>query len=94
MTEGLVPLSDIDPELAGKIEAFKKRGEARCDEFKHRLARFLDQRTHPGDYTVVSCALLEMACERYLDIHEEEDALDLVQRAFRRIVQKRRGPLQ
>jgi hypothetical protein len=35
-----------------------------------------------------------MACECYLDIHDEEDALDLIQRAFRRVVQKRRGPLQ
>jgi hypothetical protein len=93
MTEKPHPLA-VTPELAGKIDAFKKRGEARRDEFKRGLARFLDQRTHPGDYTQVSCALLEMACERYLEIHDEEDALDLIQRAFRRIVQKRRGPLQ
>jgi hypothetical protein len=93
MTGKLNPLA-VTPELAEKIEAFKKRGEARRDEFKRGLTRFLERRTSPGDYTEVSCALLEMACERHLDLHDEEDALDLIQRAFRRVVQKRRGPLQ
>jgi hypothetical protein len=94
MTQKLVPLADFDPVLAEKIAAYKKRCESRRDEFKRGLTRFLDHKKHPVDYTEVSCVLLEMAFERYLDIHDEDDALDLIQRAFRRVVQKRRGPLQ
>ncbi len=93
MNEKPSPLAD-DPEMAEKIAAYKKRCESRRDEFKRGLTRFLDHKTHPGDYAEVSYAPLEMACECYLDIHDEEDALDLIQRAFRRVVQKRRGPLQ
>jgi hypothetical protein len=42
----------------------------------------------------VSIALLETAIDRYLDIHDEADARDFIDRAVRRAVQKRRGPLQ
>jgi hypothetical protein len=37
---------------------------------------------------------LELAFERYLDLHDEEDARDFIERAFRRAVQRRRAPLQ
>jgi hypothetical protein len=39
-------------------------------------------------------AMLELAVERYLDIHDEEDTRDFIERSVRREVQKRRGPLQ
>lgn len=91
MTEKLFP---VPPEMAEKITAYKKRCEARRAEIKVGLIQHLNHATSPGDYTEVKSALLEMACELYLDIHDEEDALDFIQRGFRRVVQKRRGPLQ
>jgi hypothetical protein len=42
----------------------------------------------------VTTALLELGFERQLDLHGEEDARDLIERAFRRVVKERRGTLQ
>jgi hypothetical protein len=42
----------------------------------------------------VTTALLELGFEREIDLHGEEDARDLIDRAFRRVVQQRRGTLQ
>ena len=48
-----------------------------------------------NDFSIpASIALLETAIDRYLDLHGEEDAHDLIERAFRRVVNERRGPLQ
>jgi hypothetical protein len=44
---------------------------------------------------VVSTALLEMACERYLETHEDAvEAEDFIQTVFRRVVSRRNGSLQ
>jgi ribosomal protein L18E len=93
MTEKAGPLP-ADPELDKKIAAYRKRCEARRAEITRDVAQHLHLTTSPGDYTQVSITLFEMACERYLAIHDEEDARDLIERAFRRVLQKRRGPLQ
>jgi len=42
----------------------------------------------------VTTALLELGFEREIELHGEEDAKDLIDRAFRRLVKERRGPLQ
>jgi hypothetical protein len=42
----------------------------------------------------VTTALLELGFERQLDLLGEEDAHDLIERAFRRVVKERRGPIQ
>jgi hypothetical protein len=44
--------------------------------------------------TSVTTALLELGIERRLDLYDEEDARDLTERTFRRVVQRRPGPLQ
>lgn len=85
-----------DPELEAKVAAFRRRAAARIAEIKRDLQRHIDETTHPvGDYVAVSTALLEMACERYLELHEDAvEAEDFIQTVFRRVVKRRNGTLQ
>jgi hypothetical protein len=81
---------DFDKKLAG----FKERAQAHTDAVKRQLAQWIEKTTHPADYVSVSMALLELGIERRLGLHDEEDARDLTEQTFRRVVQRRRGPLQ
>jgi hypothetical protein len=85
-----------DPEFDAKIAAFRRRSDARIAAIKRDLQRHLDKITHPvGDNVVVMNALLEMACERYLELHEDPvEAEDFILRGFRRVVKRRNGSLQ
>jgi hypothetical protein len=77
-----------------KLAAYKQRMKAHTDAIKRNLARFIEKTTHSADGSPVTTALLELGFERQLDLHGEEDAKDLIDRAFRRVVKERRGPLQ
>jgi hypothetical protein len=94
MTEKATTSPAPDAELAEKIARFKRGMQARVAEIKRGLGQWLDQNTSLADNVEASKALLELAIERYLDIHDEEDARDIMERTFRREVQRRRGPLQ
>jgi hypothetical protein len=77
-----------------KLVAYKQRMKAHTDAIKRHLAHFIEKTTHPADWTSVTTALLELGFERQIDLHGEEDAHDLVERCFQRLVKERRGPLQ
>jgi hypothetical protein len=77
-----------------KLVAYKQRMKAHTDAIKRHLTHFIDKTTHPADGSPVTTALLELGFERHLDLHGEEDAKDLIDRAFQRVVRERRGPLQ
>jgi hypothetical protein len=94
MTDKAAATPGPDAELASNIATIKRGIDARVAEIKRGLARWLDDTTTPADHTPVSFALLETALDRYLDIHDEADARDLIERSLQRAVQKRRGPLQ
>jgi hypothetical protein len=94
MTDRTAANPNPDAELASNIATVKRGLEARVAEIKRGLAHWLDDTTSSADHTPVSIALLEAACDRSLDIHDEADARDLIERAFRRVVKQRRGPLQ
>jgi hypothetical protein len=83
-----------DAELAEMIATFKRGTQARVAEIKCGLGEWLDETTSSADHVEASRALLELALDRYLDLHDEEDAHDLMERTFRRAVRRRRGPLQ
>jgi len=89
-TSPLVP----DAELARNIATVKRGVDARVGEIKRGLAHWIADTATSADHTPVSIALLETAIDRYLDIHDEADARDLIERTLRRAVQQRRGPLQ
>ena len=94
MTDKAAANPEPDAELASNIATVKRGVDARVAEIKRGLAHWLGDTTSPADHTPVSIALLETAIDRYLDIHDEADARDFIDRAVRRAVQKRRGPLQ
>jgi hypothetical protein len=94
MTEKTTSPLASDTDLAKNIATIKRGVDARVGEIKRALAHWIADITTPADYTPVSIALLETAIDRYLDTHDEQDARDFVERAFRRAVQKRKGPLQ
>ena len=77
-----------------KLAAYKQRMKAHTDAIKRHLARYIEKTAHPADGSCVTTALLELGFEHQLDLHGEEDAKDLIDRAFRRVVKERRGPLQ
>jgi len=77
-----------------KLAAFKQRMQAHTDAIKRHLAHFIERTTSRADHTSVTAALLDLGFERQIDLHGEEDAHDLIERAFCRVVQRRRGPLQ
>jgi len=77
-----------------KLAAFKQRAKAHTDVIKKHLKQFLGRAFSPPDDVSVTTALLELGFERQIDLHGEEDAKDLIDRAFRRLVKERRGPLQ
>jgi hypothetical protein len=77
-----------------KLAAYKQRLKADTAAIKKHLTQFIDRTLSPPDDVSVTTALLELAFERQLDLHGEEDAQDLIERAFRRVVKERRGPLQ
>jgi hypothetical protein len=91
-TTGLVPGASED--FDKKLTAYKQRMTAHTDAIKRQLAQWIETTTHPADSVSVTTALLELGIERRLDLHDEEDARDLTERTFRRVVRERRGPLQ
>ena len=84
-------VADVDQD---KLAAYKRRMKAHTDTIKKHLVQFIEKTTHPADWSCVTTVLLELGFERQLDLHGEEDAKDLIDRAFRRVVKERRGPLQ
>jgi hypothetical protein len=94
MTEKTTSPTAPDAELAEKIARFRRGMQARVAAIKRGLVQWLDENTSSADHVEASKALLELAIERYLDLHDEEDTRDFIERAYRRAVRKRRGPLQ
>ncbi len=87
----LDPVQDVDPE---KLAAYTRRMNEHIAAIKKHLEQFIEKTTHLADGSRVTAALLDLGFERQLDLHGEEDAKDLIDHAFRRVVKERRGPLQ
>jgi AraC-like DNA-binding protein len=77
-----------------KLAAYKQRMKAHTAAIKKHLTQFINRTLSPPDDVPVTTALLELGFERQIDLHGEEDAHDLIERAFRRVVKERRAPLQ
>jgi hypothetical protein len=63
-------------------------------EIKSDLAQWLARAGHSADDIPTRIALLELACERYLDDSEEAVAASMINSRFHRIAQKRSGKPQ
>ena len=83
--------SETGEDFDKKLASYKQRMKAHTDAIKRHLSQFIERTTSPADDTCVTTALLELGIERRLDLHDEEDARDLTDRTFRRVVKQRRG---
>jgi hypothetical protein len=88
------PASETGEDFHKNLAAYKQRMKAHTEAIKRHLAHFIEKTTQPADGSCVTTALLELGFERQLDLLGEEDAQDLIERCFRRLVKERRDPLQ
>lgn len=88
------PDPGTDEDFDKKLAAYKQRMRNHTAAIKTHLARFIRRTLSPSDDTCVTTALLELGFERQIDLHGEEDAKDLIDRAFSRVIKKRRDSLQ
>jgi hypothetical protein len=89
-TETASPVPGAGEDFGKKLAAYKQRMKAHTDAIKRHLARYLEKAAERADGSCVTTALLELGFERQIDLHGEEDAKDLIDRAFRRVVKERR----
>jgi hypothetical protein len=81
-------------QLDASVKKLRRQIEVRVEQIKRELAVYIQQETHPLKEGVeVSIALLDMALDRYVDLHGEKDARDLIESAFRRAVEKSKNRL-
>ena len=90
----LTEIFETGEDFDKKLAAYKQRMKAHTDAIKQHLTQFISRTLSPPDDVTVTWALLELGFERQIDLLGEEDAQDLIERAFRRVVKERRGPLQ
>ena len=79
--------------MATQVDAFaakvRKQIVVRVGEIKADLAAYIEIDTDLlNDGVPVSVALLEMALERFIDLHGEQDARELIESAFAKCVQR------
>ena len=75
--------------LDTSVAKLRKKIAARVDEIKADLAAYIKHNTDVfNDGAEVSIAFLEMALDRYIDLHGEKDARHLIESSFRRAVEK------
>jgi hypothetical protein len=84
---------------AAKLERmraqFVERQDAHISKVKTDLATSIDEHyAEPNVNVVIMNALLELAFERFIDLHGEKDALELIGSHFRRTAKKTKPTLQ
>jgi hypothetical protein len=84
---------DDEADLAAKVEKFCERSAARVAEIKGSLMTWLEPRDNVADSVCVTNALLELALDRHVEVHEA-NGFDLIESAYRRALKRSRGPLQ
>jgi|HubBroStandDraft_4_1064222.scaffolds.fasta_scaffold495396_1 hypothetical protein len=71
------------------VAKLRKQMEARVDEIKADFAACIEEDTDLlNEGAEVSIALLEMAVDRYIDLHGEKEVRHLIESSFRRAIAK------
>ena len=79
--------------LDAKVEKFRERSTARVAEIKGALMKWLETRESEADGVCITRALLELALDRHIAVHDG-NGFDLIEAAYRRALKRSRGPLQ
>ena len=84
---------DDEAASAANLEKFRERSAARVAEIKGAIMKWLGPRDSVADSVCITNALLEIALDRHIAVHEA-DGFDLIESAYRRALKRSRGPLQ
>ena len=79
--------------LDAKVEKYRERSAAREAEIKAALMNWLEPRDSVADSVCITNALLELALDRHIAVHDA-NGFDLIEFAYRRALKRWRGPLQ
>ncbi len=79
--------------LDAKVEKYRERSAAREAEIKAALMNWLEPRDSVADSVCITNALLELALDRHIAVHDA-NGFDLIESAYRRALKRWRGPLQ
>jgi hypothetical protein len=79
--------------LDAKVEKFRQRSAAREAEIKGALMKWLEPRENVADSVCVTIALLDLALDRHVAIHDA-NGFDLIEAACQRALKRWRGRLQ
>ena len=82
--------------LEANIETIRRGHDAKIEEIKHALVHWAaEAQMRPGLGGTITLALLELGIERHLEhFPDEKSATELVQGVLRKVLQRRRGPMQ
>jgi hypothetical protein len=83
---------DEKADLAANVEKLRARMAARKAEIKGALTKWLEPRDNISDSVCVTSALLDLALDRHVAVHDA-NGFDLIEAAYQRAL-KRRGTLQ
>lgn len=79
--------------LASKVRDYRQRMKARVAVIKGALVQWLEPRDNVADSVCITRALLEVALDRHVAVHDA-DGFELIESAYRRALERWRGPLQ
>ena len=79
--------------LDAKVEKYRERMATKVAEIKGALMNWLEPRDSVADSVCITNALLELALDRHIAVHDA-NGFDLIESAYRRALKRSRGPLQ
>jgi hypothetical protein len=79
--------------LAAKVEEYRNRANARVAEIKGAVVKWLEPRDSVADSVAITRALLDIALDRHVAVHEA-NGFDLIEGAYQRALKRSRGTLQ
>jgi hypothetical protein len=86
---------DDDAAFAANVETIKRGHDAKIQITKGEIARWAEDNARPGNGGTITLALLELGIERHLDLFpDEKEATDLVEGVLKKVLRRRRGPMQ
>jgi hypothetical protein len=87
--------TDDDAALAANVKTIRRGLDAKIQAIKSEIAQWAEANTQPGNGGTITLALLELGIERHLELFpDEKSATELVQGVLRKVLRRRRGPLQ
>jgi hypothetical protein len=88
-------VKDDDAAFAANAEAIRRGHDAKIQATKSEIDQWAKANERPGNGGTITLALLELGIERHLELFpDEKSATDLVEGVLRKVLRRRRGPLQ